>query len=101
MDWMNTAVGSDHEHERVFVGWDGVHRHMRCLLCGELLCASSRSIREEIQTREVTDSVVAVKSGLRGSRPVVGLGIQQRTLMITTARCGHKTVTTVDATPWV
>lgn len=97
---MNTAVGSGHEHQRVFVGWDGVHRHMRCLLCGELLCASSRSIREEVQTREVTGSVVAVRSGLAGSEAVVGQGVQRRILVVTTARCGHKTVTTVDATPW-
>lgn len=97
---MNTEVGSDHEHQRIFGGWDRVHRHMRCLLCGELLCASSRSIRAEVQNREVTGSVVAVRSGLAGSEAVAGQGVQQRTLVITTARCGHKTVTTVDATPW-
>jgi len=97
---MNTEVGSCHEHQQVFVGCDGVHRHMRCLWCGELLCASSRSIREKVQTREMTGSVVAVRSGLAGSEAVVDQGVQQRTLVITTARCGHKTVTAVDATPW-
>jgi hypothetical protein len=93
-------VGMGHEHQPVCVGREGAHRHLRCELCGDLLCASSRSTREEIQVREVTGTVVGVRSNLTGSQAVIGEGIQRRTLLITAARCGQATVTTVDATPW-
>jgi hypothetical protein len=89
-----------HEHRSVAGGWDGAHRHQICSECGHMLCATSRSTREELQTREVTGLVVGVISRIRGAEPVVGQGLQLRTLRIVTERCGRKTRTVVEATPW-
>lgn len=91
---------TEHRHRAVACGWDGPHRHQVCAECGHLLCATSRSTREDVQTRDMTGAIVGVRSTLRQAQVVIGEGTQVRTLRVTTARCGHKTVTVVEATPW-
>ena len=91
---------SGHEHRPVGGGWDGPHHHRICADCGHLLCATSRSSREEVQTRRVTGRVTGVRSRFLGVQLVIGDSQQTRTLRITTARCGHKVITVVEATPW-
>jgi len=97
-----TGAEAEHEHEHwpMPFGRDGAHQHLRCEECGHLLCATSTSTREQVQVRDATGTLVAVRTHLRRVQTVVGDGPQRRTVLITTEQCGPTTVTTVEATPW-
>jgi hypothetical protein len=90
-----------HEHSPVEVDDDGEHEHRRCSECSQLLCAASTWTRAVRQVREVTGTVVEVRSTLHGPKASTGEGLQTRSVLITSTRCSDETFTSVEATPWL